>query len=107
MNARRSGSDSGLKNLDTALRRHPTYAAVILRTRFAEDALADAVRRGVRQYVLVGAGLDSFAFRRPVFGRELQIFEVDHPATRNGSGPSGSELLESRCHRVGNSCSLI
>jgi methyltransferase (TIGR00027 family) len=72
----------GADDLDTALRAHPAYGAVILRTRYAEDALASAVGRNVRQYVLVGAGLDSFALRRSVSADELQIFEVDHPATQ-------------------------
>jgi methyltransferase (TIGR00027 family) len=69
-------------NVDLALRRHPSYGNVILRARCAEDALADAVGHGVGQYVIVGAGLDSFALRRPEFARELQVFEVDHPATQ-------------------------
>ena len=64
------------------LRAHPAYGAVILRTHYAEDALADAVTRGVSQYVLVGSGMDSFALRRPSFARDLEIFEVDHPATQ-------------------------
>jgi methyltransferase (TIGR00027 family) len=67
---------------DTALRRHPSYGSVILRARYTEDALAEAVTRGVRQYVIVGAGLDSFALRRPPFAREVEVFEVDHPATQ-------------------------
>lgn len=72
----------GADDLDTALRSHPAYGAVILRARYAEDALASAVARGVRQYVLVGAGMDSFALRRPPFAQDLEIFEVDHPATQ-------------------------
>jgi methyltransferase (TIGR00027 family) len=72
----------GREALDTALRAHPSYGTVILRARYTEDALADAVARGVRQYVIVGAGMDSFALRRPAFARELEIFEVDHPATQ-------------------------
>ncbi|MDQ1605505.1 MAG: hypothetical protein QOE01_3350 [Actinomycetota bacterium] len=48
----------------------------------AEDALAKAVARGVRQYVIIGAGLDSFAVRRPEFARDVDVFEVDHPATQ-------------------------
>jgi methyltransferase (TIGR00027 family) len=71
----------GAGDLDTALRTHPAYGAVILRTRYAEDALASAVSRNVRQYVLVGAGLDSFALRS-ASAHDLQIFEVDHPATQ-------------------------
>jgi methyltransferase (TIGR00027 family) len=66
----------------SALRRHPSYGNVILRARYTEDALERAVARGVRQYVIVGAGLDSFALRRPAFAAELEVFEVDHPATQ-------------------------
>jgi len=72
----------GGEDLDAALRDHPAYGAVILRARYTEDALAEAVGRGVRQYVIVGAGMDSFALRRPSFAGDLQIFEVDHPATQ-------------------------
>jgi methyltransferase (TIGR00027 family) len=55
---------------------------VILRARYTEDALAAAAARGVRQYVIVGAGYDSFALRRPEFARDVAVFEVDHPATQ-------------------------
>jgi methyltransferase (TIGR00027 family) len=73
---------AGADDLDEALRGHPSYGTVILRTRYAEDALAVAVQRGVRQYVIVGAGMDSFALCRPSFADDLEIFEVDHPATQ-------------------------
>src|SRR5580658_4980794 len=53
---------------------------IAVRTRFAEDALAAAVARGARQLVVLGAGLDTYAYRSP-FGKRLRIFEVDHPAT--------------------------
>jgi methyltransferase (TIGR00027 family) len=68
--------------LDAALRLHPGYGWAILRTRYAEDALEVAVRRGVRQYVIVGAGFDSFALRQPAIAREVDVFEIDHPATQ-------------------------
>jgi methyltransferase (TIGR00027 family) len=64
---------------DPSRRRLRLFIAV--RTRFAEDALASAVERGVRQVVVLGAGLDTFAYRNP-FGDRLRIFEVDHPATQ-------------------------
>jgi methyltransferase (TIGR00027 family) len=54
---------------------------IAVRTRFAEEALASAVERGVRQVVVLGAGLDTYAYRNP-FGDRLRIFEVDHPATQ-------------------------
>ena len=54
-------------------------AFMAVRSRFAEDRLTNAVACGVRQYVLLGAGLDTFAYRNP-FG--IRVFEVDHPATQ-------------------------
>ncbi|HUA84510.1 MAG TPA: SAM-dependent methyltransferase [Bryobacteraceae bacterium] len=53
---------------------------VAARSRFAEDALAAAVERGARQLVVLGAGLDTFAYRNPF--ADLRVFEVDHPATQ-------------------------
>ncbi|BCG94273.1 SAM-dependent methyltransferase [Mesorhizobium sp. 131-2-1] len=53
---------------------------VAARARFAEDWLAAAVRRGVRQVVVLGAGLDTFSLRNPHPG--VAVFEVDHPATQ-------------------------
>jgi len=55
---------------------------VCLRSRFAEDKLAEDVAAGARWYVLVGAGFDTFAFRQPSWARPLRIVEVDHPATQ-------------------------
>lgn len=52
------------------------------RARYAEDRLELAVQNGVRQYVILGAGFDTFAFRRPDLLRELHVFELDHPATQ-------------------------
>jgi methyltransferase (TIGR00027 family) len=52
------------------------------RSRIAEDALARAVERGVRQIVILGAGLDTFALRNPHGPLEIRIYEVDHPATQ-------------------------
>jgi methyltransferase (TIGR00027 family) len=60
-----------------ALRAH-----ILLRSRFAEDRLAEAARGGVRQYVLLGAGFDTFALRQPEWARTLRIFEVDHLGTQ-------------------------
>lgn len=55
-------------------------AFLVARSRFAEDNLAQAVASGVTQYVLLGAGLDTFAYRNPF--SDLHVFEVDHPATQ-------------------------
>ena len=54
---------------------------IAARSRFAENALADAVEGGARQLVVLGAGLDTFAYRSPLAPR-LRVFEVDHPATQ-------------------------
>jgi methyltransferase (TIGR00027 family) len=55
---------------------------VVLRSRFAEERMAEAVRRGVRQCVILGAGFDTFAYRQPDWARRLRIYEVDHHATQ-------------------------
>jgi methyltransferase (TIGR00027 family) len=52
------------------------------RSRYAEDELASSVRRGVRQCVILGAGLDTFGYRNPFSGVDLRVLEVDHPATQ-------------------------
>jgi len=61
----------------TALRSH-----VVLRSRYAEDCLREATYRGVRQYVILGSGFDTFAYRQPAWAAPLRIFEVDHPASQ-------------------------
>jgi methyltransferase (TIGR00027 family) len=55
---------------------------VVTRSRYLEDEVDEAVRRSISQYVILGAGLDSFAYRRPELAKALHIFEVDHPATQ-------------------------
>ena len=68
---------------------HPVLAGaraqVTCRSRYTEDALARAVGSGVTQYVILGAGLDSFAYRSGGLagGRRVRVFEVDHPATQD------------------------
>ncbi len=57
-------------------------AFVAARSRYAEGELAKAVARGVKQYVVLGAGLDTFSFRNIFANAGLQVFEVDHPATQ-------------------------
>ncbi len=57
-------------------------AFVAVRSRYAEDELALGIRRGVRQYVILGAGLDTFAYRNPYPEEVLRVFEVDHPSTQ-------------------------
>jgi methyltransferase (TIGR00027 family) len=60
-----------------ALRSH-----VVLRSRYAEDRLESSVERGISQYVLVGAGFDTFALRQPLWAAALKIIEIDHPDTQ-------------------------
>ena len=57
-------------------------AFMAARSRYAEDQLALAIARGARQYVILGAGLDTFAYRNPYPEDTLRIFEVDYPATQ-------------------------
>jgi methyltransferase (TIGR00027 family) len=68
--------------LDNFFLANISYPGVVIRSRYAEDALKAAAKRGIRQYVLIGAGFDSFVLRRPAFSEGLEIFEIDHPATQ-------------------------
>jgi methyltransferase (TIGR00027 family) len=61
-------------------------AGFALRARYAEDCLAEGVRRGVTQYVILGAGLDTFAYRQPSWGGSLRIYEVDDRITQQWKG---------------------
>lgn len=54
----------------------------LARARFCEEALKTATFTGTRQYVILGAGLDSFAFREKEFMAKYPVFEVDHPLTQ-------------------------
>jgi methyltransferase (TIGR00027 family) len=81
LEARMRELNSGV-DTDAQMRAGPAYPNVIVRARFCEDALQAAVARGVRQYVIVGGGFDSFTLRRPDWARDVEIVEVDHPATQ-------------------------
>ena len=56
-------------------------AQVICRSRYTEDRLSDLIDGGFTQYVILGAGLDSFAYRSDLASR-VRVFEIDHPATQ-------------------------
>ena len=58
----------------------PFRASILARARFIEDLVLEQVQRGVGQYVILGAGLDTFAQRRPQMGSKLRVFEIDRPA---------------------------
>lgn len=60
----------------------PVHGQILGRARYAEEKLEEAVRQGVSQYVILGAGLDSFALRRADLSSTLRIYEVDHAATQ-------------------------
>ncbi|MFG2364767.1 class I SAM-dependent methyltransferase [Streptomyces mirabilis] len=57
-------------------------AAIVARARFIEDLVAEQVGHGVAQYVVLGAGLDTFAQRRPEIAARLRVFEIDQPGTQ-------------------------
>jgi methyltransferase (TIGR00027 family) len=57
----------------------PFRAAIVARARFVEDLVAEQADRGVTQYVILGAGLDTFAQRRPEVAFRLRVFEIDRP----------------------------
>lgn len=57
-----------------------TQTAPVTRARYTEDQLKEAIEQGIRQYVILGAGMDTFGYRNP--WKQLQVFEVDHPATQ-------------------------
>ncbi len=57
----------------------PFRASILARARFIEDLVTEQAARGVGQYVILGAGLDTFAQRRPELASRLLVFEVDRP----------------------------
>src|SRR5262252_1358270 len=71
-------------SLSRVVREHPDRLRlfIVARSRFAEECLAHAVDRGVRQVVVLGTGLDTFGLRNPYAGKGLRVFEVDRPATQ-------------------------
>jgi methyltransferase (TIGR00027 family) len=66
---------------DASLR--PMRLFIAARSRFSEGSLAGCVARGVRQVVVLGAGLDTFSLRNPHAGLGVRVFEVDYPATQD------------------------
>ncbi len=78
--ASHSGQTITVKSLEQAA--HEFAGTFSSRARYAEDALEKAVNQGVKQYVILGAGMDTFAFRQSEMMEHLEVFEVDHPATQ-------------------------
>jgi methyltransferase (TIGR00027 family) len=60
----------------------PFIASIVARARFVEDLVAEEVARGIPQYVILGAGLDTFAQRKPELASRLQIYEIDKPGAQ-------------------------
>lgn len=75
--AMRDNTDRYRSPAAAALRSH-----VLLRSRFAEERLHLAVRRGIRQAVSLGAGYDTFPWRQPEWAQAVRLYEVDHPASQ-------------------------
>lgn len=57
-------------------------ASIVGRARFIEDLLSEKIQIGLQQYVIMGAGLDSFAQREPKLASKIQVYEIDEPATQ-------------------------
>jgi methyltransferase (TIGR00027 family) len=57
-------------------------ASIVARARFIEDLVVAQAAKGVTQYVLLGAGLDTFAQRRPEVAANMRVFEIDQPGTQ-------------------------
>jgi methyltransferase (TIGR00027 family) len=74
--------DAIVAGLSSQAAQQPVRIFMAARSRFAEDCLQAAVSRGVRQAVVLGAGLDTFSLRNPYADLGLRVFEVDHPATQ-------------------------
>ena len=74
-------------------RLRPAVLGTLIRARYAEQALETAVRAGITQYVIIGAGMDSFALRRSDLMPRLQVFEIDRPAMQ--------EIKQERLRRAG------
>lgn len=73
---------SFIKLAETIFRRNRIGNNVLIRARYAENELQKCIDQGVKQYVILGAGWDSFVFRRPDLLENLQVFELDFPATQ-------------------------
>jgi methyltransferase (TIGR00027 family) len=77
---RLAAPDDGWRNRpDMSTFTRPFRASIVARARFIEDLVAELAARGVGQYVILGAGLDTFAQRRPELASRLLVFEVDRP----------------------------
>jgi len=60
----------------------PFRASIVARARFVEDLVTEQATHGISQYVILGAGLDTFAQRKPELASGMEVFEIDQPATQ-------------------------
>ena len=67
---------------ENIFRRNRVGNNVLVRARYAEDKLQECIDSGARQYIILGAGWDSFAFRKPELLNDIHVFELDFPATQ-------------------------
>ena len=72
-------SDEWRNRPDMSSFTRPFRASIVARARFVEDLVTEQVARGIGQYVILGAGLDTFAQRRPELASRLLVFEIDQP----------------------------
>lgn len=80
-----AGGQAILDNMRASVppaRMHAFQAWTAVRSRFVEDFVASAAGAGIGQYVVLGAGLDSFAYRHPELLKSLRIFEADQPLSQ-------------------------
>jgi methyltransferase (TIGR00027 family) len=78
-------------------------AALVVLSKLAEDELVHSVQAGVKQYVVLGAGLDTFAFRNRHKDKGVHVYEVDHPSTQNWK----KTILESACVDIPDSMTFV
>jgi methyltransferase (TIGR00027 family) len=75
-----AGPEDGWQNRpDMSAFTRPFRASIVARARFVEDLVEAHIRGGITQYVILGAGLDTFAQRKPQLCASLQVFEIDQP----------------------------
>lgn len=75
--------DGWRKRQDMSPFTRPFRASIVARARFVEDLVAQQVARGITQYVILGAGLDTFVQRKPELASGIKVFEIDQPATQS------------------------
>jgi methyltransferase (TIGR00027 family) len=78
----------------------PISAQVLSRAIFSEEKLEQAVSKGISQYVIIGAGFDSFCIRRPDFLSCLRIYEIDHPTTQQVKQKRLGEISDTSLNEV-------